>query len=126
MTTSSATAINPHDLDEIEAPKRRVFPKYKAPAALSVPIGLKAKEAAELNRKAKEEQKRWKEIEKETEAVIRESLGGANIGTFMGVTVVKLAYRAPVKVNPEMLKLAFPEAYDTCAYVSEYNFLQVL
>lgn len=100
--------------------------KYKGPAAVSKPIGTIAKDAAALFQKAKDEQKRWKAIEKEAEAVIREALGDANTGTFMGVPVVKLAYRGPWKINEEILKEVYPEAYEGASYLCEYNFIQAL
>lgn len=118
MTTLAPTA------ETIVAPVKPA--KFVAPAQVEKPIGKIAFDAAQILQHAKDEQKRYKAIEVEQSAIVREALGDANVGTFMGVRVVKLAYRAPTKLNEKLVKEVFPEAFELCSYVCEYNFIEVL
>ena len=58
------------------------------------------------------------------ETAIREALKGNEIGTINGVERVRIAHRNLSKINRELLKTAFPEAYSASLEESAYTVLQ--
>jgi predicted phage-related endonuclease len=58
------------------------------------------------------------------ETAIREALKGNEIGTINGVERVRIAHRNLSKINRELLKTAFPEAYSAALEESAYTVLQ--
>ena len=58
------------------------------------------------------------------EKAIREMLGGATVGHINGVERVRVQHRNMSKIDRDMLKTAFPEAYETCMVESPYTVLQ--
>jgi hypothetical protein len=58
------------------------------------------------------------------ETAIREALKGNDIGTINGVERVRIAHRNLSKIDRELLKTAFPEAYTASMVESAYTVLQ--
>lgn len=58
------------------------------------------------------------------ETAIREALNGNSVGTINGVERVRVARRNLSKVNRELLKTGFPEAYEATLEESSYTVLQ--
>jgi predicted phage-related endonuclease len=68
-----------------------------------------------------------RELEKlkaELEAQLREALGKAERATFDGQDLFKLAHSSNSKINREVLKKAFPEAYDATLETKPYTFIK--
>jgi predicted phage-related endonuclease len=55
---------------------------------------------------------------------IREALKGSDVGTINGVERVRVQHRNMSKIDREMLKTAFPEAYQSTLIESAYTVLQ--
>lgn len=60
----------------------------------------------------------------EVEASLRGMLGNAEVGLIDGVERVRIAHRNLSKIDREMLKTAFPEAYQATLVESPYTVLQ--
>lgn len=60
----------------------------------------------------------------EIENAIREALNGKDVGTINGVERVRVLHRNRSNINRELLKTAFPEAYETTLTESAYTVLQ--
>lgn len=60
----------------------------------------------------------------EAEAAIREALAGNDVGRINGVERVRVQHRNLSKVDRELLKTAFPEAYEATLVESSYTVLQ--
>lgn len=58
------------------------------------------------------------------ETAIRELLAGATVGHINGVERVRVQHRNMSKIDRDMLKTAFPEAYEACMVESPYTVLQ--
>ena len=58
------------------------------------------------------------------EAAIREALKGNNIGFINGVERVRVSHRNMSKIDRDLLKTAFPEAYEATLKESPYTVLQ--
>lgn len=59
-----------------------------------------------------------------TEALIRGMLGSTEVGTINGVERVRIAHRSLTKVDRDLLKTAFPEAFEAVMVQSPYTVLQ--
>lgn len=86
---------------------------------VELPIALETA-IAEFNA-AKEAIKVLEAQKKAAEAVLREALGEATIGTIGGVERVKISSRTRQDINKDDLKSAFPEAYELCLKESSYT-----
>lgn len=58
------------------------------------------------------------------EAAIREALAGNDVGTINGVERVRVQHRNRSNIDRELLKTAFPEAYEATQVESPYTVLQ--
>ena len=58
------------------------------------------------------------------ENTLREALNGNKIGFINGVERVRVAHRNLSKIDRELLKTAFPEAYEASLVESSYTVLQ--
>jgi len=87
--------------------------------------GTNADELINKFANAKESIKALEAVKNETEQALRELLGEAKFGTIAGVERIKVADRTRTNVDSDLLKKAFPEAYEACSSVTSYNFLVV-
>lgn len=60
----------------------------------------------------------------DAEKAIREALAGNDVGLINGVERVRVQHRNLSKVDRELLKTAFPEAYEATLVESSYTVLQ--
>lgn len=75
---------------------------------------------------AKEAIKALELQKKEVEMKIRELLAGAEVGTIAGAPRVKLITSSNSKINRDLLKSAYPEAYEATLEVKPYDFVKTL
>jgi predicted nuclease with TOPRIM domain len=60
----------------------------------------------------------------ELEAELRKLLGKAERATFEGQDLFKLAHSSNSKINRDVLRTAFPEAYDATLETKPYTFIK--
>lgn len=60
----------------------------------------------------------------EAEAALREMLQGAEVGVIDGVERVRVSVRNNSKIDRELLKTAWPEAFEATLVVTPYTVLQ--
>lgn len=73
---------------------------------------------------AKASAKAAKTAQEAAEAIIREALGTATIGTYRGVNVVKVVGSSNSRVDSKLLAVAFPEAYAATWVSTPYTYLK--
>jgi hypothetical protein len=65
------------------------------------------------------------EVDKaEAEKALRDLLGEAQVGTINGVERVRIASRVTSKIDRDLLKTAFPEAFEVTYVQTPYTILQ--
>lgn len=72
---------------------------------------------------AKKLAKAAEEAKKAAEAELRAMLGDAKVGTINGVERIKISERATTTVDRELLKSAFPEAFEATVGKTPYTIL---
>ena len=75
---------------------------------------------------AKEAIKAFEAQKEQAEAILREALGTAEVGTVDGLSVVKVAKRERKGTDAKVLAEKFPEAYEATLVETAYSFLQNL
>jgi predicted phage-related endonuclease len=60
----------------------------------------------------------------EAEAALREMLGDAEVGTINGVERVRIVSRVTSKIDRDLLKTGFPEAFESTYVQTPYTILQ--
>lgn len=88
--------------------------------------GTAAEQAIAVFEAAKKSIKAAEEAKAQAEAILRDLMGDATVGTIAGVERVKIASRTRTGTDRETLRTAFPEAYEQTLTTTDYSFVQVV
>lgn len=90
-------------------------------AVLLDDVASKVEEAIANFNEAKRLIKELEAQKAEAEALLREFMGDAEVGLIAGVERVKIATRTRNNINTEVLKTAFPEAFEQASEAKTYT-----